>query len=90
MLKVLLGLLDDPSGDVYGLELARSTGLKTGTVYPILERLEAEGLVDSRWEQIDPACAGRPRRRFYRLNGYGVYEARQILVEHGAGDLRWI
>lgn len=49
----------------YGLEIMRLTGLRSGTVYPILARLEREGVVESWWED-DASAQGRPRRRYYR------------------------
>jgi PadR family transcriptional regulator, regulatory protein PadR len=42
-------------------------GLQPGTAYPILLRLEHEGWVASRWEDIDPRAEKRPARRYYRL-----------------------
>ena len=55
------------NGRGYGFEIMRATGLPSGTVYPILRRLEAGALVSSRWE--DPTAAHherRPPRRYYR------------------------
>ncbi len=51
----------------------------TGTIYPILARLEAAGWVVSDWEAIDPAEEGRPRRRLYYLTGAGALQARVAL-----------
>jgi PadR family transcriptional regulator PadR len=89
LLKVLGSLLEDPGGEAYGLELSRATGLKSGTLYPVLDRLEGDGWVSSRWEESDPHELGRQRRRFYRLTSYGVHEAHRVMIEHGVGDLRW-
>jgi len=89
LLKVLQAFLHDSGAEVYGLAMVRATRLKSGTLYPLLDRLEAEGFVTSRWEDADASELGRPRRRFYRLTGLGAHEARQILLEHGVGDLRW-
>jgi DNA-binding PadR family transcriptional regulator len=78
---VLRALLDEPSKERYGLELCDPVGLPSGTVYPILARLERVGWVESRWE--DPAvheAAGRPRRRFYRLSPDGAEQARAALA----------
>jgi DNA-binding PadR family transcriptional regulator len=58
-------------GQAYGFDLMRTTGLPSGTVYPLLRRLEAAGLVRSEWEDIDAAAEGRPRRRNYRLTRAG-------------------
>ena len=74
---VLQMLLDAPTDEVYGLQVVRATGLGAGTVYGILRRLENEGLLDTHWEQVDPADAGRPPRYYYRLNGEGARVARR-------------
>jgi len=68
---ILQVLLDAPENEVYGLEVVRASGVATGSCYAILRRLEDEGLLDARWEQLDPSQAGRPPRRYYRLNGAG-------------------
>jgi len=68
---VLQMLLDAPTEDVYGLQVVRATGLPTGSAYAILRRLEDEGLLDSRWEELKSSEAGRPPRRYYTLNGEG-------------------
>jgi DNA-binding PadR family transcriptional regulator len=77
---VLRALLEDPTTDLYGLEICAATGLPSGTVHPILARFEALGWLDSAWEQVDPREQGRPRRRYYRLNANGVVLARQALA----------
>lgn len=52
----------------YGFDIAQATGLRRGTVYPILRRLEESGLVASHWEEPEtPRAEGRPPRRYYRL-----------------------
>ncbi|MFK4228055.1 PadR family transcriptional regulator [Streptomyces sp. NPDC019890] len=55
--------------------------MPSGTIYPILARLEQVGWVDSSWE--DPVVheqAGRPRRRFYRITQDGAVRARDDLA----------
>ena len=74
-LLILQALLRDPSRELYGLELAEDTGLLPGTAYPILLRLENEGWVTSRWEDIDPHAEKRPARRYYRLTAGGAVQA---------------
>lgn len=64
-------LLDAPSDEVYGLEVVRASGVSVGSAYAILRRLEDEGLLEGRWEQIRPSNEGRPPRRYYRLNADG-------------------
>lgn len=76
---VLETLLDDPTRELYGLEIGQSAGLPSGTVHPILARLEAVGWLESRWEQVDPRAEGRPARRYYRLTANGVVAATAAL-----------
>lgn len=78
-LDVLEVLLQD-SDDLYGLKIAKAAGRPTGSVFPILARLEDCGWVTSEWEAGDPAARG-PRRRFYRLSPDGLAQSRQLLVE---------
>lgn len=59
-------------GAQYGFDVMDATGLPSGTVYPILRRIEREGLVRAQWE--DAAIAQRelrPPRRYYELTGAG-------------------
>jgi PadR family transcriptional regulator, regulatory protein PadR len=77
---VLRVLLDDPDRQRYGLDLSEALGLPSGTIYPILARLEQVGWVESTWE--DPEVHqlhGRPRRRLYRLTQDGASRARAAL-----------
>jgi len=77
---VLWALLELPARERYGLELGQAAGLASGTVHPILARLEAQGWLESSWEQIDPREQGRPRRRYYRLTSDGAERAREALA----------
>ena len=56
-LSVLAALSGQPSQWQYGYVLAKQTGLKSGTLYPILIRLAGRGLVEARW-QDEPVPAG--------------------------------
>jgi DNA-binding PadR family transcriptional regulator len=85
---VLRAFLDDLETPRYGFELGALTGLASGTVHPILARLEAARWVESFWEDIDTAAAGRPRRRYYRLTADGVPAVRMALAEATAGRAR--
>lgn len=65
-------------GHRYGFEILDVTGLRPGTVYPVLRRLEEEAMVRSTWEQTEEARAeGRPARRNYRLTAEGRRFARE-------------
>ncbi|RAO62300.1 PadR family transcriptional regulator [Micromonospora saelicesensis] len=79
--KVLAALLAEPDEQRYGLDLMRMTGLPSGTLYPVLHRLQGAGWLAADWEAIDPVAAGRPARRYYRLTAEGVTQARQALAD---------
>jgi PadR family transcriptional regulator PadR len=68
---------DAPSKKTYGYELARATDLASGTIYPILRRLEDRGWVTSDWEEVDDPGGTVRRRRYYRLTGEGARAARE-------------
>ena len=79
---VLRALLQDPREQHYGLQLCEQTGLPSGTVYPIVARLEQLGWLESRWEDPDAHIAeGRPRRRYYRLTREGAERSRVAIAK---------
>ena len=78
-LSVLASLEADPAAWRHGYLLAKQTGLRSGTLYPILIRLAERGLVEACWEDGQPA--GRPRRHLYRLSSDGLAAARAALAE---------
>ena len=81
-LKVLATMLGAPAVQWYGFGLIEKTKIKSGTLYPILIRLEKAGWLDSRLEDVDPHEVGRPPRRLYSLTGEGERLARQELDAH--------
>lgn len=82
LVKVLELFLTDPEADRYGLDVMRATGFPSGTVYPLLVRLQHAGWLGARWEEIDPVATGRPARHLYRLTPHGVRSAREHLAAH--------
>ncbi len=78
-LSVLAALFAEPREWRHGYGIARDTGLKSGTLYPILIRLADRGLVEARWEEGQPA--GRPRRHLYRLTPEGLASAAAALAD---------
>jgi len=79
-----------PQG-IFGAEITRSAGLKSGTLYPLLLRLEDAGWLISEWEVEEAPELGRPRRRIYRVTALGQREARHAAkqVHEVIGRLRW-
>ena len=78
-LLLLESLLRDPTEWRYGYDLSRETGLKSGTLYPILMRLAEKSLLDTRWEWEEGGRPGRPARHMYRLAGLGLEWAREAV-----------
>ncbi len=78
-IAVLRLLAEDPSAWIHGYDISRRTGLKSGTLYPILMRLAERGLLEARWE--DAPQAGRPRRHAYRLTDDGARQAAALPIE---------
>jgi PadR family transcriptional regulator, regulatory protein PadR len=74
-------MVDDLASDHYGLDLAKRIDAKIGSVYPVLLRLEQAGWLTSHQEEVDPAAAGRPPRRLYRLTDTGAQAAREALLD---------
>jgi PadR family transcriptional regulator, regulatory protein PadR len=68
-MTVLRALAADPATWRYGYELGMETGLKAGSLYPILVRLADRGLLEASWEESPPP--GRPARHLYRLSAQG-------------------
>jgi PadR family transcriptional regulator, regulatory protein PadR len=82
-LKVLRVFLESPK-QLAGADIQKLGRVPTGTLYPILLRFEAAGWLDSKWEDIDPKEAGRPRRRFYWLTPTGFARAKEALSYLGS------
>jgi PadR family transcriptional regulator PadR len=77
---VLREMLNEPAESRYGLDLCAAIGLPSGTIYPIMARLERIGWVESDWEDPNAHIAeGRPRRRYYRLTREGAECATEAL-----------
>ena len=75
---VLLALAQAPTNWHYGYDLCQQTGLKAGSMYPILIRLADRGLLETSWERDLPV--GRPPRHLYRLTGQGLELAAELSV----------
>lgn len=70
-------------GILHGFDIVEATGLRAGTVYPILRRLEGNGLLASSWERASRARAeNRPPRRNYRLTPAGVRALKEALQRY--------
>ena len=77
-LLALSVLVSAPDAWFYGLEIAAATGLKSGSLYPILIRLNERGLVEGRW--LAPERPGRPPRHAYKITAEGCAALRAAQV----------
>jgi PadR family transcriptional regulator, regulatory protein PadR len=76
--RVLRAFLDDPAAPRYGYDLMKAASLQSGTLYPLLGRLEHQKLVASAWET--PQQEGQRPRKYYRLTSEGIQVARLELA----------
>jgi PadR family transcriptional regulator, regulatory protein PadR len=79
--EVLAAFMRDPGGRHYGKRIADDTGILSGTLYPLLTRLEGRGLLSSEAENVDPVKVGRRPRKYYRLTDEGRRVAQRELAE---------
>jgi PadR family transcriptional regulator, regulatory protein PadR len=79
--QVLNIFLEDPTQPRYGFELMKRTNMASGSLYPLLARLVADGWLTRSRERLNPSAAGRPPRMHYRIVGSAVPEARLKLAE---------
>lgn len=77
-LAILLALAQDPSAWRHGYDLCQQTGLRAGTLYPILIRLADRHWLETTWEEGIPT--GRPPRHLYRLTETGLEQAKEVLA----------
>jgi PadR family transcriptional regulator, regulatory protein PadR len=84
--RVLRAFLEDPAAPRYGYDLMKAAGLPSGTLYPMLARLEDQKLVTSAWET--PQAEGERPRRYYQLTGEGIRVTRLELAQVRAGRQR--
>ena len=84
--RVLRAFLENPAAPRYGYDLMKAAGLPSGTLYPMLARLENQKLVTSAWET--PQQDGQRPRKYYRLTAEGAEVARLELAQVSAGRAR--
>ncbi|MEX1142597.1 MAG: helix-turn-helix transcriptional regulator [Thermoleophilaceae bacterium] len=81
LITVAATMMEEPTERHWGYGLTKSTGVRSGVLYPILERMLAEGWLEDGWEDRSEISDGRPPRRYYVLTGEGQAELAAILAE---------
>lgn len=82
---VLTALLESPEG-AHGYDLSQRAGVKSGTLYPLLIRLEGEGWLQAEWRPAPEP--GRPPRHVYRLTAEGRRQATEAATIQQAASSR--
>jgi PadR family transcriptional regulator PadR len=90
-LKVLAAFLSSQQKELAGSQIALTVRVASGSLYPILIRLEQAKWLESRWEEEEPSAMGRPRRRLYKMTALGARKATEELreVQSVIGGLAW-
>jgi PadR family transcriptional regulator PadR len=84
--EILKALVGQPAREHHGVDICVETGMSSGTIYPVLAKLEALEWVDSGWEEPPVHDRRGGRRRYYRLNPYGLAMARGALAASARGS----
>jgi PadR family transcriptional regulator PadR len=72
LVQVAIALMADPSGRHWGYELGKRSGVRSGVMYPLLQRMLDEGWLADGWEdQAQTGRAKRPPRRYYEPDRRG-------------------
>jgi len=84
-LQVLDLFLSNPKQWKHGYDISQSTGLMSGTLYPILMRMAERGLLETCWETPE---GGRPPRHLYRFTAEGLRYAREVSAARSGSGAR--
>jgi len=81
-LRILESLLVRPADWRHGYAISQATDIASGTLYPVLMRLEKQGWLETRWEELGKEShVGRPPRHLYRLTSEARSWAREELED---------
>jgi PadR family transcriptional regulator, regulatory protein PadR len=82
--SLLFALAEESTAWRHGYELCQATGLKAGSLYPILMRLADRGWLEAKWEtEVSP---GRPPRHLYRMTAVGLKQVRELARTETAAE----
>ena len=88
LVQVAMALMADPGGRHWGYDLSKRSGVRSGVLYPTLQRMLDEGWVRDGWEEPGGVRAKRPPRRYYELTDEGK-AALGALLNEACGDARF-
>jgi PadR family transcriptional regulator, regulatory protein PadR len=87
---ILSTFANRPLERLSGADIFKCTGIGSGTIYPVLIRLEKAGWLKSEKEDIDPKEAGRPARTFYRFTPQGAHQFKHFIASKPLPTFRLI
>jgi PadR family transcriptional regulator, regulatory protein PadR len=82
LVQVAIALMADASGRHWGYDLSKRSGVRSGVMYPLLQRMLDEGWLADGWEnQAQTGRAKRPPRRYYELTDAGKAALGAVIAE---------
>lgn len=88
---VILQMDREDAGSIWGYQLSKRSGVRSGVLYPQLDRMLAEGWLEDHWEE-GAEGQKRPPRRYYTLTDHGRTElgavAQRVKTEQRFSTLR--
>ncbi|MGA2926119.1 MAG: helix-turn-helix transcriptional regulator [Solirubrobacteraceae bacterium] len=81
LIKVVEILMEDPNGQHWGYDISRRAGVRSGVLYPILQRLLDYGWLEDGWEDRAEISEKRPPRRYYQVTAEGQTELARVLKD---------
>lgn len=86
-IRLALALMSDQLGQHWGYDLMKRAQLRSGVLYPILQRFLEEGWLKDGWEDPRTIEKRRPPRRYYELTDKGRRELGVLTAGYvGNGD----
>lgn len=79
LVQVAVSLAEAPFDQYWGYDLSKRAHVRSGVLYPILQRLLDAGWLEDGWEELAGAGSKRPPRRYYRLTDEGRREIGAIV-----------
>ena len=81
LVQVAVALMEDATGRHWGYHLSKTSGVRSGVLYPILTRMLGEGWLTDGWEDPNTLQGKRPPRRYYELTDEGRLALGAVLQE---------
>lgn len=89
VVQVALALTEDPLGRHWGYDLMKRAGVRSGVLYPVLQRMLNDGWLSDGWEDPSEVDGRRPARRYYQLTDKGRREL-GCVVDDARADARFV